>query len=256
MNQPPTTGTSQRLYRNIADKMLAMLDESDFPPGTRLPSERELSEQFGVSRPTIREAIIALELSGRVEVRTGSGVYVLAYEAPMQPADFISPFELTEARVVIEGEAAALAATMITDDQLIELEVALTEMEQENTEGNLRSGEADRKFHSVISDATNNRALIYAIQNLWDLQENSPEIHLAHESVCMMDKQQRLDEHREIYQALREGDANTARMAMRNHFSRLLEALHEASEAKAVEEINRAVTERRKRFSLNRFNEN
>ncbi|PCK09311.1 MAG: GntR family transcriptional regulator [Alteromonadaceae bacterium] len=249
--------STQRLYRNVADKMLTMLDGSDYPPGTRLPSERELSEKFGVSRPTIREAIIALELSGRVEVRTGSGVYVLQHETLLKAADSISPFELTEARVLIEGEAAALAATMITAEQLHELEVALSEMEQENSsDKSLQSGDADRKFHTVISDATNNSALIYTIQNLWDLQQASPDIHSAHESLCMTDKKQRLDEHHAIYQALSEGNPKMARIAMRNHFSRPLEALHKASEAKAVEEINRTVSERRKRFSLNRFNEN
>ncbi|WP_086933365.1 FadR/GntR family transcriptional regulator [Agarilytica rhodophyticola] len=255
MNRERTQG-SQRLYRQIANKMLETLDSGEYPPGSRLPSERELAERYGVSRPTVREAIIALEINGRVEVKTGSGVYVLSRISAQDFERNISAFELTETRVLVEGEAAALAASMITEEQLQALDDALEEMKVENSEGNLTSDVADRKFHSIISGATQNRALISTIAHLWDMQKSLPDIHMAHNSVCKTDARQRLAEHKEIYDALLKRDPQMARVAMRNHFSRLMEALHEATDARAVEEIQRKVNERRKRFSLNRLNEN
>ena len=98
-----------------------------------MPAERELVERFSVSRPTIREAVIALEAQGYVAVKTGSGVYVLERQAEIAVlGQSVSPFEVIESRVYIEGEAAALAAAMITPEQLAELDQALQEMAQEN----------------------------------------------------------------------------------------------------------------------------
>lgn len=243
----------QRLYRQVADQMLKVLDTGEYPPGARLPSERALSERFGVSRPTIREAIIALEIGGRVEVKTGSGVYVLAHKKNHDFECNISPFELTETRVLVEGEAAALAASVITPEQVQGLAEAIEEMVAENEAGNLTSEVADRKFHTIISQATQNRALISTIERLWDMQENLSDIQMAHSSVCKNDGKRRIREHKAIYEALAKGDSQMARVAMRNHFSRLIDALHEATEAQAVEEVHRKVSERRERFSLNRF---
>ena len=235
--------------------MLEVLDSGEYNPGARLPSERELSERFGVSRPTIREAIIALEINGRVEVKTGSGVYVLDYKPTSKIGQDISPFELTETRVLLEAEAAALTASMITEEELDELASALQEMEHENNIGDLISGDADRKFHSIISNATQNRALINLIELLWNMQENLPEIHAAHQSVCKTDGKRRYAEHKAIYDALAKHDSHMARIAMRNHFSPLIEALHSTTEAKAVEKVQREVNERRERFSINRLSD-
>ncbi len=243
----------QRLYQQLVAKMLESLDSGEYPVGSRLPSERELSERFGVGRPTVREAIIALEVQGRVEVKTGSGAYVLQDNHVNNLKRNFSPFELTEARVLIEGEASALAASMITSEQLNELEGALDEMARENEQGDLTSELADRKFHKIISQATHNRILTNTINYLWDIQEHSAEIQLAHQAVCKTDAQRRLNEHRAIFDSLAKGDSQAARIAMRNHFSRMIDALHDATEAKAVEEVHRKVSERRKRFSLNRL---
>ena len=103
--------SARRLYLNVVDEVNTLISSGDYPPGSRLPPERDLAERFGVSRLTIREAIIALEVLGKVKVKTGSGVYV---KEPTQNAAShlasIGPFELTQARAVIEGEAAAIAA--------------------------------------------------------------------------------------------------------------------------------------------------
>ena len=136
---------NKRLYRSVVMKLQGLIDGGEYPPGGRLPPERELAERFEVSRPTVREAIIALEALDQVEVKTGSGVYVLNSTSSSNGIDeSVSAFELTEARALIEGEAAALAATMITDDQLIELEKALHEMADESPNGKLISELADQ----------------------------------------------------------------------------------------------------------------
>src|SRR5438067_10298104 len=108
----------QRLYRQIAEQLRAAIAAGKFVVGSRLPAERDLAKQLGVSRPSVREALIALEVEGWVEVRIGSGVYVLPQggagtsgAAAQIPAGEWGPLELLRARRVIEGEIAALAAT-------------------------------------------------------------------------------------------------------------------------------------------------
>src|SRR5205809_8138934 len=103
----------RRLYRQIADQIRALIRSREFAAGARLPPERDLARQLGVSRPSVREALIALEVEGMVEVRIGSGIYVLAGTAPHvvngldAPA---GPFGLLRARYVVERECAALAS--------------------------------------------------------------------------------------------------------------------------------------------------
>lgn len=244
-----------RTYQKVANKMLEALDSGEFPAGARLPPERELSERFNVSRPSIREAIIALEVMGRVEVRSGSGVYVLKNlgRSSHNDPNTYSPFEITEARVLVESEAAALATSTISDEQLSELAMALDEMIAENQAGDLASEVADRKFHTIIAHSTQNRPLIDIIQNLWDIQENSPDIRLAHQTVCRKDGVKRIEEHRAILDAMRRRDCQAARVSMRNHFSRSLDALHATTEQRAVEEVQKQLSERRDRFSINRI---
>ena len=245
---------NKRLYRQIADKILVLIESGEYSIGSRLPSERELAERFSVSRPTIREAVIALEAKGRVSVKTGSGVYVVEPSVEFTGlAKSVSPFELIESRVFIEGEAAALAAVLITESQLAELEKALEAMALENVEGDPASVVADRKFHSIISEATNNRVLSMLISQLWDVQEELDNIRIAHQAVCMKDDARRLAEHRAIFDAMVENDPNKARVAMRNHFSRMLTALHETIEQEAVSEVQRKVSQMRERFPVGRM---
>jgi DNA-binding FadR family transcriptional regulator len=181
----------KRLYRRILKQMLLLIDSGGFPVGGRLPPERELAQRFSVSRPTIREAIIALEVLERVEVKTGSGVYVLAHDAKnafgYDPS--ISAFELTEARALIEGESAALAATMISDEQLQELEESLHDMAEESADGDLTSEDSDKRFHAIIAQATGNNMLIAISQNLWAMRDNSPVVHRSYQAICELDGQ-------------------------------------------------------------------
>src|SRR4249919_3374233 len=124
---------SRRLYQQIADQIRELIDRGGFEAGTRLPPERDLALQLGVSRPSLREALIALDVEGRVEVRSGSGVYVS--QAPVDNASKKtaalgeSPSQLMEARSVIEGEVVVLACARVTEELLERLRELLKGME-------------------------------------------------------------------------------------------------------------------------------
>ena len=239
----------RRLYRGIVDQILTSIDTGEFPVGGRLPSERELAERYSVSRPTIREAVIALEALERVRVKTGSGVYVLKSTRGWNGIDLsISPFELTEARAMIEGEAAALAAVMITREQISELELTLHEMADEST---AVYENADKKFHRTISQASGNKMMEAVVDDLWHVRDSSPTVHRAYQSICDTDGNVRVTEHAEIFEALKVRDVAMARHAMHQHFSRIINKLIAAEEKEQVESIQRKMAESRKRFSLN-----
>ena len=113
----------RRLYRQIADQIRGLIRSGEFAAGARLPPERVLAKQLGVSRPSVREALIALEVEGLVEVRIGSGIYVLAQDGTPagEGADGdapAGPFELMRARYTIESECAALAAKSAKKTQI------------------------------------------------------------------------------------------------------------------------------------------
>jgi len=245
----------QRLYRTVLDKMLTLIDSGEFPTGGRLPPERELAERFEVSRPTIREAIIALEALERVQVKTGSGIYILEHHRSTgNGLDHISPFELTGARALIEGEAAALAANMITDEELAELEQSLYDMAREDVEGELAAGDADKKFHQIIAQATRNAMLVRMIEQMWHVRNNAPQVFSAYKSICEQDGKRRVEEHREIFDALAKRDAHAARKAMHQHFAQILDKLIATSEAEQVELARKQAEEVRQRFSLDHLN--
>jgi DNA-binding FadR family transcriptional regulator len=236
---------NRRMFWHIVEKIEAQIDAGRYPPGSRLPPERELAENFDVSRPTIREAIIALEVRGRVEVKVSSGVYVLDNQPQHSEVQRISAFELTQARALVEGEAAALAALSITDEELNSLNDTLIAMENDD-----EPEKADREFHSIIAKATRNNALLLSIQHYWKLRESQPQIISSYKSVCGTSSQYRLEEHKRIFMALKSRDSQSARTAMHGHFNRLINALFEASEAKALEEIKKKSSETRDRYSI------
>jgi len=236
---------NRRLFWQIVEKIESAIDAGNYPAGSRLPPERELAESFEVSRPTVREAIIALEVRGKVEVKTGSGVYVLANAASKNIINNINAFEVTQARALVEGEVAAIAATCITKEELADLHQTLVDMEQgQDIEA------ADRTFHEIISSSTRNEAMILSVENLWALRTASPDIIEDYKSVCSKDNLKTIAEHRAIYQALKSGDATKAREAMHNHFNRLINTLFDAAETKALEEIRRKSSEKRDRYSI------
>ena len=123
---------TDRLYVKVAAQLSKLVSDGVILPGSRLPSERELAQKLNVSRPSVREAMIALELSGIVEIRTGSGVYVKEKKAFLVNEDKgTGPFEILEIRSILESEACALAAKNITDEQIQQLKDAIIEMDEE-----------------------------------------------------------------------------------------------------------------------------
>ncbi|GAA0854701.1 FadR/GntR family transcriptional regulator [Aliiglaciecola litoralis] len=238
---------SRRMFWQIAEKIESLIKSGMYPPGSRLPPERELAETFDVSRPTIREAIIALEVMQLVEVKTSSGVYVLenTTDKNLKDDDNISAFELTQARALVEGEAAALAAVSITDEELEALKSTLDAMES-----GIGAEKADREFHLIISKATRNKAILMSVKKFWALRDTQPQIKTAYASVCSQSDKDRMEEHKAIYQALKDKNTQAARSAMHAHFNRLINALFEVTEAKALEEVRKNTSQTRDLYSL------
>jgi len=130
---PIRTIDNPRLYRQIAAQLSELIASGELVEGSRLPSERDLAEQLGVSRPSVREALIALEVQGKVEVRVGAGIFV-ARARPVAVPDPHSegqgPFDLLRARWLIEGEIAAEAARNASATDLAIVQEAVRAMEQ------------------------------------------------------------------------------------------------------------------------------
>ena len=239
--------TSKRLFQSVAEQIAGLIDDGSFPPGTRLPGERELAERLGVSRVTIREAEIALQAIGRLEIKTGSGVYV-SEEHPEEKAALpgASAFEVTEARLLVEAETAALAAHNITDEAVEKLGALIEQMRTGDEDA---ANEADEQFHRTIAEASNNAAMVHTVQTLWRMREEIPEVKSTYEAVCVHDADSRTAEHEAIFFALRDRDPAGARAAMREHFHRLLEAMLEATERMALEELQEKASKSRERFT-------
>lgn len=236
----------KRLFHSVAEQITGLIEEGVFPAGTRLPGERELAERFGVSRVTIREAEIALQAIGRIEIKTGSGVYV----CEEQPEDLsqlpdVSAFELTEARLLFESEAAALAARNISDESLQKLEQLIDQMASSD---DAVSTEADQQFHILIARASGNAAIEYTIETLWRMREDLPEVKATYDAVCETDSTYRAKEHQDICDALLARDPDAARTAMREHFQRLIESMLDATEKQALAEVQQRASESRERF--------
>jgi GntR family transcriptional regulator, hexuronate regulon transcriptional repressor len=241
---------NRRLFQDVADQIVALIREGVFPPGSRLPGERELAERFAVSRVTVREAAIALQAVGQVKIKTGAGIYVMEKAALPEELPNVSAFELTEARSLFESEAAALAAPIISEAALERLDVLLQVMADEGADDENRANDADREFHMTIASASGNEAISYVVKSLWKLRTELPEVRATHEAVCHHDGRKRQQEHEDIVKALRARDPGAARLAMRRHFNRLLEAMLDATEKQAMMELRRKAAESRARFLM------
>lgn len=237
-----------RLYQTVAAGILKLIESGEFPPGSRLPGERDLAERFGVSRVTVREAEIALEAQGWISIRIGSGVYVKPRPVDAQGVlPDVSAFDLTAARAVIEGEAAALAASRVSDAELEELERLLEVMSAPDT-GDQSAGEADRRFHLAIARISGNPVVEYCIHLIWRIRDELPRVQKVYARVCHNDAGDRTREHDAILAALRARNPAEARRAMQDHFRRLFEAMLEATESDALEEIRQRTQQHRERF--------
>jgi GntR family transcriptional regulator, transcriptional repressor for pyruvate dehydrogenase complex len=210
----------RRLYRQIADQIRTLIRSGEFSPGSRLPPERDLARQLGVSRPSVREALIALEVEGLVDVRIGSGIYVLAPERDgrdeVQAAS--GPFELLRARWVVEGECAALAAKSAKKVQIEAMEEALDLMQREMTDER-QPVHADRLFHLRIAEGTGNGALVQVVKMLWEERGGALYKQLEHHYDAPELWVSALAEHRAVLKPIAAHDPSAARIAMQRHLN-------------------------------------
>lgn len=211
-----------RLYRVVANRIQDLIRDERILGGERLPSERDLSTKLNVSRASLREALIALELSGVIEVRGGSGVYVSEVAEPAAadlPEAGPGPFEVLSARRLIEAEIAAIAARVATDSAIDAILKAVVEMEQ-NHDNYASNEQADRNFHLAIARATGNSALVGSLNYLWDQRGrlwHKLKEHFQTEEL----RQETLKDHRRILEAIAAHDPAAARKAMRSHLERV-----------------------------------
>jgi len=221
---PLQTVEPQRLYRQIAGQLRGLMTTGEFSPGSRLPAERDLAKQLGVSRPSVREALIALEVEGWVEVRTGSGVYVLERTDAAAPATQVSPaewgpLELIRARRVIEGEIASLAASQAKRKHIQAIGDAIVLMEEDTSRG-VAPLAGDRAFHTAIAQACDNVVLLETVQTFWDARRGPLFERLGDYFETVPSWRMAIAEHEAVFEAIRAHDPQAARAAMQQHMDK------------------------------------
>ena len=214
---------ARRLYRQVADQLRALIDSGEYVVGSRLPTERDLAEQLKVSRPTVREALIALEVEGRVRIRVGSGIYVSEPAALAQPLPALAmiegPFELLRAREFIEGAIAEQAARVATSEDIERIDASLEAMATVQHPGEA-SMIHDRAFHVAVAGCLDNAVLVRVVGELFDQRLNPYFAKLAHYFENPQSWGAALAEHRAIRDAIVARDPEAARLTMREHLAR------------------------------------
>jgi GntR family transcriptional regulator, transcriptional repressor for pyruvate dehydrogenase complex len=217
---------SERLADKVAGQLKKAIISGVFRIGERLPSERELSEQMGVSRPSVRAALHELEVLGMVETVHGGGTIVKnltdqavrkAIEAVLEE-DPGKILELTEVRAFMEAWAARQAAKNRTTEDLEIIRSHLDEMERDFESGEVRS-EPDSRFHAEIAAASHNMVFLHLMHNIIQLVNQSVAVSRERVFVSRDDQKKILNHHRQIYRAIEHGDPRTAEVAMNRHLS-------------------------------------
>jgi len=218
----------KRAYEDIVKQIRHLVEKGRLKRGDQLPTERELSETFKVSRATVREAIFSLETMKLVDRRQGDGTYVIASseEALVQPLaatlfhekdDLIDIFFL---RKILEPEVAQLASENATPEEINELEEILREQEKQVVEGKAPI-EADSGFHHQLARMARNRIMERLLLALLDLLSKTRENYLQTEER----KQRSLQGHREVLLAIKNGNSAAVRQAMRRHLKNVEDVL-------------------------------
>ena len=239
--------TKQKLNQRVAESIATAIANGHYAPGSRLPAERDLAEEFAVSRPTIREAMIALQIRGLVGAKKGSGIYVSATPPELTPTPEldVGAFELIEARTLFEGEAAALAATAIDAQQLEELRKLLVEMERAGE--TTAAFDADKQFHLAIAKATGNSLVVSVVEMLWTIREQSPLCVHMFAKARREGVTPRVNEHQLVVDALAAHDPQLAREAMRSHLRRVTDDLLEATKLDMIQKAHADFAAQRQR---------
>lgn len=229
----------KRLYQKVGLKLRERILDGQYQVGERLPAERDIAEELDISRTVVREALIMLELEGLVEVRKGSGIYVLPHPVeplaipaapiPEEEEEALSagPFEMLQARQVIESQIAGFAAAQITKNDILEL---MEISRQGRAEGRYQDSEWDKQFHIQIARATQNAVLVYLVEKLWHQRDKNPLWQKLHDRI---DSRESLDswydDHDAILKALIRRDSISAKQAMWQHLENIKEMLFQAT---------------------------
>ena len=224
---------------SLADRVAEVLSDEitsgRLSPGERLPTEIQLVKQLGVSRTVIREAVSRLRNAGLVEPRQGAGVFVLAPR--VQPLDLsveaqrtkASVLQIVEVRQAIEGEAAALAATRATPEDIRRIRAAL-----EAIDADVRGGgdgvDADLAFHQSIGGSTGNLVLAETLRYIGSLMRNGMRVTRANEARRADFTAQVRREHRNLVEAIELHDPDLARAVARQHMEHAAERLQQADD--------------------------
>ena len=230
---------------SIGRELIDQLKRHEYKVGDRLQTEREIAEQFGVSRTTIRDAIIMLELQGLVEVRKGSGVYVIslpddsANQSTTQDAhsnydlNDIGTFEMLQARQLLESNIAEFAAANVTGAQIMRMKQVL-DAEKKALESGTQDYNHDKDFHILIAEATQNNYLIEVSEAAWKRRMDSKMWAQLHSHIDDVEyRHQFFEDHAKILAALQRKNPAQAKEAMWQHMENVKEALLSLSDPEA-----------------------
>jgi DNA-binding FadR family transcriptional regulator len=205
-------------YEQVADRIAADIAAGRLEPGERLPSERDLARRLEVGRASVREAIASLQVAGMIETRPGSGSFVAANaQERTREAHDSSPSDLLEARALLEPQVARLAAQRGRPDE--EIEALLAAME--DATGQVWN-DCDRRFHQRIAALTGNPVLTDLADHIAAVMDEPLWQRLRDDSIAVPGRTTlHLAEHRMIYEAIAEGDADAAELYAAQHIRRV-----------------------------------
>ncbi|KMT64845.1 FCD domain-containing protein [Catenovulum maritimum] len=221
---------NKRPYQLVAEQLKKFLSDEHFQIGDRLPPERSIAEQLTVSRSTVRDAMIMLEIEGLVEVRKGSGIYVSALldnepRSEVNQVDSMGTFEMLQARQLVESHIAEFAASQITKNDVVRLRLALDKEKQAILKGE-DNELADKAFHLAVAEATQNSALVDVSNQFWTQRENSLSWQTLHKRLTDISYREKwLNEHEAIFAALKSKKPDIARQAMWQHLESVKQTL-------------------------------
>lgn len=224
---------TRTLSAELADTLGQRIRNQEYPPGTKLPKEMDIMEEFGVSRTVVREAISHLQAAGMAETRHGIGTFALLPEDnglfrvhPDQISTLRDTIALLELRIGLETEAAALAATRRTEENLAKMRLALTAFKASIDAGQ-NAVQADFQFHTEIALATQNNHFIQFMALLGE--RVIPRSRLSPSNDLTPARQAYLQrvhqEHESIFNAILHQDVDAARAASRTHLTNSRERL-------------------------------
>lgn len=217
---------TRKIYEEIVEQIRDLVSRGDLKPGDRLPSERDLVERLQVSRASIREALSALELMGLLEVRSGEGTFVrkLRSESVVAPLAWmltmekVTVIELLEIRKILEVQAVGIAAERAEEKDINDLSAALDDL-RADLSSPTSDGSADHRFHYAITRATKNNIMIRLMDTISDLMKyvlktSRSKLYEGKYTPALL-----FQEHKKIYDAIVDKDAQGAKDLMLAHLS-------------------------------------